>query len=167
MTRHPRLHHRRSTGPATVTRAPLSLARDALLTGDGPATLITVGGEIDMSTTAALVEFIARDAREQPTEVLLDLSSVSFFGADGIRALEEADRLVTGAGGRLSVRAMSTAVRFVLSVTGSHDRFIRNAAREPTPPTGAAGRHPAGGPRSRDAWLAGRDGGHRRSRGGR
>ncbi|SCE78310.1 STAS domain-containing protein [Micromonospora mirobrigensis] len=162
-----RLRHRRSTRPAPDAPAPLSLARDALLTGDGPAILITISGEIDMSTAAVLVEFIARHARERPTEVLLDLSSVSFFGADGVRALEEADRLVSGAGGSLSVRAMSTVVRFVLSVTGTHDQFIRQTIREPTPPTVEAGSDRAAGPRSRHTWLAGSNGGHRRSRGGR
>lgn len=139
--------------PAQIPgRAPaMSLTLHGLPQHDGRATLVAAGGEIDMSNAHLLVAFVALAAGPRPTRVVLDLSQVTFFGTDGIRALESADDMLTRAGTRLTMSNPAGCVRFVLAVTGLSERFAVIEVARPGPaepvtshwPDGDPG-HPAG-----------------------
>ncbi|WP_433393171.1 STAS domain-containing protein [Micromonospora sp. KLBMP9576] len=139
--------HRRSRLAAVPTPARvLSLALENIPDGGVRTRVVSVGGDLDMSNAHLLVGFVALAIGHQPTQVVLDLSAVTFFGADGTRALEKADRMVTRTGGRLTIRSMSAGVRFVLAVTGLDTRFAVREAPAPRPPAPASAADSAAGP---------------------
>ncbi|MEV4490152.1 STAS domain-containing protein [Micromonospora coxensis] len=136
------------TSPGSPLREPvLSLSWRC----DGPATLVTVSGEIDMSNAHLLVELVESLCRTAAPTVSLDLTAVTYFGAHGISALLRAHELVTSAGGRLAVDRTSAFVRYLLGVTGvgahlelgatAPPAAVPVAARAPLPrPSGGRGR---------------------------
>ncbi|MGQ5264739.1 STAS domain-containing protein [Micromonospora sp. ZYX-F-536] len=123
----------------------MSLALGDLPDEGGRARLIAVAGEIDMSNTHLLVAFVNLATEHQPTQVMLDLSGVTFFGADGVRVLQKAEDLVTRTGGRLTIRDMTPGVRFVLAATGLGTRFLEAASTPATTPVRQSS-PPAAGP---------------------
>ena len=83
----------------------------------GPPTVIEISGEIDLNTAHLVTELVDHVARHGPTQVILDMGGVSFFCADGLRALLHARTTVTAAGGRLFLRAPSPKTCRVLTIT--------------------------------------------------
>lgn len=81
---------------------------------DDGTPLITVVGEIDLSTVAELTGVIQRALAGAPPEVAFDLSAVRFMDSSGLAAMVS----VRAAGPRVSVRSASQAVRRVIEVTG-------------------------------------------------
>ncbi|MBY6540513.1 STAS domain-containing protein [Rhodococcus sp. BP-349] len=82
----------------------------------GDVAVVSVGGEIDMSTTPELREVLARVAARGHEDVVLDLSDVTFLGSAGAV-------LLLGAASSLSVRPMvlvatDPAVRRPLELLG-------------------------------------------------
>jgi anti-anti-sigma factor len=81
----------------------------AVVTGD--RVLVTVSGEVDMSTADAMFRAATRD---NTASAALDLESVTFFDSAAIHALI---RLAERYGSRLEVRP-SPQVRRVLEISG-------------------------------------------------
>jgi anti-anti-sigma factor len=102
------------------------------------ATVVTVHGELDITTTHLLTELVDSLVRQPAVahlHLILDLAGVSFFCAHGIRALLYADRAVQSVAGRLTLRSPSLKVRRVLDITSDSAFFeILDAARKPTLP---------------------------------
>jgi anti-anti-sigma factor len=101
-------------------------ARAALLfrlTGRGSTISITVTGEIDLSTAHLLTELVEQVVADRPTRVVLDMAEVSFFCADGLRALLHARDTVAAAGGQLVLRNPSGRVWRVLTITHTDHVF--------------------------------------------
>jgi anti-anti-sigma factor len=71
-----------------------------------------------------LVELVDALVAIEPRRLLvLDLAGVTFFCADGIRALLRVRSAVTAAGGRLVLRGPAPCVRKVLAITGDDRLF--------------------------------------------
>jgi anti-anti-sigma factor len=92
--------------------------------GAGPAIVIVVRGELDLSTVNHFVASVDRVMGAHPAAlIVLDLANVTFFCADGIRALLGVQRSVTAAAGRLVLRQPSSIVWKILTLTGLTGRF--------------------------------------------
>jgi anti-anti-sigma factor len=89
----------------------------------GPVTLVTISGEMDLSTAHLLTELVEHLARDHPAQVVLDMAQVSFFCAEGLRALLRARDTVTAAAGQLMLRAPSPRTWRVLTITRTEHLF--------------------------------------------
>ncbi|MGN9889778.1 STAS domain-containing protein [Micromonospora sp. L31] len=79
----------RPTGPDTEPAVPIMTLS---LGVEGPATVIAVCGEVDMSA-AHLITELSEDAIDaRPARLVLDLAGVTFFSAHGISALLQTQR---------------------------------------------------------------------------
>ena len=81
-----------------------------------PVVTVTISGEIDIATCRAMRDALA--AGPSPAHLEVNLSAVTFMDASGIGVLLAARRLAVDAGGSLTVRAPSRAVRRVTGVLG-------------------------------------------------
>jgi anti-anti-sigma factor len=97
------------------------------VTDRGGATVVEVIGELDLASAHLLTDCVDRIAGDRPDRVVLDLTGVSFFCADGLRALLHARDTVTGTGGQLLLRAPSANARRVLDLTAADELFIFDA----------------------------------------
>jgi anti-sigma B factor antagonist len=93
------------------------------LTTSGPVTVITVGGELDMSTVHLLTDRVDQILQQQPLRLVLDLANLTFFGADGIRALHHIHRAIANIAGDLVLRDPSPGTVRVLSLTHTACQF--------------------------------------------
>jgi anti-sigma B factor antagonist len=87
--------------------------------------VVSVRGELDMSTAPGLAEALA-DAAPPTSTVVVDLSAVSFLDSSAIGTLVTAGRSRNDVGGRLQIGARSAIVERVLEITGlgeSSDAF--------------------------------------------
>jgi anti-anti-sigma factor len=97
------------------------------------AVLLRCAGEIDVCTGPMFGRALdtacgpmARVSGPGVTEtglVLLDLAGITFFSVRGVSVLLAAEETAASRGRRIRVVAPSTAVRRVLRVTGTADRF--------------------------------------------
>jgi anti-sigma B factor antagonist len=96
----------------------------------GEATVIHVGGEIDIATCERL-----RDALEPhlgPRQsVILDLSGVAFIDSSGLRVLEQARGTLTADGGSLVLRNPSKAAHRLLTAIKTEDLLQTDAEAHP------------------------------------
>lgn len=90
---------------------------------DGPVPLITVRGEVDMSTAHLINELAEHTIARRPARLILDLSRVTFFSAHGISALLRTQRAAAGADVGLILRDAAPCVTYLLVVTGSRRNF--------------------------------------------
>ncbi len=72
--------------------------------------VLTVGGEIDLTTAPAFEEAIAGALAEDPAVLVVDLSAMEFFASSGVRILAAAHEKL-GNLGQLAVVANSPATR--------------------------------------------------------
>jgi anti-sigma B factor antagonist len=93
----------------------------------GPPTVIEISGEIDLYTAHLVTELVEHVARHRHAQVILDMVNVSFFCADGLRALIHARATLTAANGQLLLRAPSPQTRHVLTITGTEHLFPLDA----------------------------------------
>jgi anti-anti-sigma factor len=98
------------------------------LASRSPAVLVEVAGEIDLTNAHLLTELVDHVAADRPARVVLDLSGVTFFCLDGLRALLHARHTVDAAGGRLLLRAPSPQTGLLLDLTGTAHLFAMNAS---------------------------------------
>jgi anti-anti-sigma factor len=134
---------------------------------DGPAMLIAVTGEVDMSNAHLLVELVTFACRPPRPLVVLDLSATVFFDAHAVTALLRAHRAVAAAGGRLTVRDPSPFVLRLLGVAGVLGHLAITVGLPPSgaddapPPPGArpeaansgAHRYPRAGATTPRSWV--------------
>jgi anti-sigma B factor antagonist len=126
-------HVAAASGSARPAEAILRLA----CTTEGAVQRIAAAGEIDLSTAHLLVDLVATLARTPVPLVAVDLSAVTFFGAQGISALVRARLLVAERGGRLTLSDPSPVVRRVLDVTGLLTEFEIDGPAVARPPLDA------------------------------
>jgi anti-anti-sigma factor len=89
----------------------------------GSVTVILVGGELDMGTVHLFDDLVGHVVQAGPARVVLDLSKVRFFCADGLNALLHAHHTVAAAGDQLVLRAPSAVVQRVLAITRTENLF--------------------------------------------
>ena len=83
---------------------------------DGPScVVIAVAGEIDLATAPQLADCLRE---HQDTDVIVDLSQVSFLDSSGINALVQAYRRLRGQGRSLRAAHEQDHVRAVLKASG-------------------------------------------------
>jgi anti-anti-sigma factor len=85
------------------------------------AAVIWLAGEQDISTSTALIGAIADAIAMDDTDLVLDLSRVSFMGAATIEVLVRARDFLRARSRSLSLRAPSTGVARVLGLCGLAD----------------------------------------------
>jgi anti-sigma B factor antagonist len=85
----------------------------------GPITVIELSGDVDMSTAHLITELVTRVSEKHPSQVILDMTDVSFFGAAGITALLHARRTTKDSGGELLLRHPSRITMRILTTTGA------------------------------------------------
>lgn len=101
----------RSTAPVTI----LSL-------WNAGTPRVMVSGEIDLLTAPGLRATLCGWLAAAPTELILDLQSVTFFGAAGITMLQAVRATAVAVGTRLAVIA-SHCVRRALTLLGLTEEF--------------------------------------------
>ena len=84
---------------------------------------ITVVGELDLSTSNALIDQVSALVDGGATLVVLDLSGASFIDSSGLRALIGLGQLLESTGGRLVIDGMSPAAQKLLEITGLLEQF--------------------------------------------
>ncbi|MEU8111207.1 STAS domain-containing protein [Micromonospora sp. NPDC048947] len=89
------------------------------LHNDRNAPMITVSGEVDMSTAHLISELAEHVITGRPAHLVLDLSGVTFFSAHGISALLRTQRAAESAEVTLALRATAPCVTYLLAVTGT------------------------------------------------
>jgi anti-anti-sigma factor len=88
----------------------------------GPrTTVITVCGEIDLSSCARLREQLLASVEHGTT--VLDLAGVGFCDSAGLRVLVEADRAARAGGAVFRLAAVPQAVARVIELAGEADLF--------------------------------------------
>jgi anti-sigma B factor antagonist len=95
------------------------------VTDVAPVTVLALAGELDMNTTHLLVDRVDDLVQTSPRglRLVLDMREVTFFCADGVRALLTVRGILAAAAGQLTLRAPSGSVRRVLDITGDTRRF--------------------------------------------
>jgi anti-sigma B factor antagonist len=79
---------------------------------------ITVTGDIDMSSAAALDEVLDDVLDAGASFVVLDLSAVSFLDSSGLRSIVRASRALAERDGQLTCAGLSGAASRVLEISG-------------------------------------------------
>lgn len=86
---------------------------------DGGVVLVRVLGDIDMSTTPAMIDRAGHAAETGPPRMVVDLSETAFMGAAGLHVLEQLQETLRNRGGDLAVVAPGGIPLRVLEVTGT------------------------------------------------
>ncbi|MEU0156340.1 STAS domain-containing protein [Micromonospora fulviviridis] len=98
------------------------------LDSDGPASLITVRGEVDMSTAHLISELAEHVVARRPARLTFDLSRVTFFSAHGISALLRTQFVATRAGVAMALRNAAPCVTYLLAATGTRTILVETTA---------------------------------------
>ncbi|WP_406691159.1 STAS domain-containing protein [Saccharopolyspora sp. ID03-671] len=98
--------------------------------GDG-VVVVRVSGELDMSASHFLTEFLRQRLVGTSRMVVLDFSEISFINSEGVSALLEAERLAEARDKELLL-VPAPVVDRVLTLLGLAGRFTYAAERELT-----------------------------------
>ncbi|MCG5445730.1 STAS domain-containing protein [Micromonospora sp. NIE79] len=110
---------RQHAQPARQDARPAKPIMTLDLHNDRHAPLITVSGEVDMSTAHLISELAEHVIIRRPARLVLDLSGVTFFSAHGISALLRTQRAAESAEVTLALRAAAPCVSYLLAVTSA------------------------------------------------
>jgi anti-anti-sigma factor len=87
---------------------------------------VVVRGEVDLATQESMADLIDRAWLEQPAELVVDLTAVTFLSASGAAVLSRARKAATERGTTLTVKSRPGVVRWVV-------RFIEQLEAPSTP----------------------------------
>lgn len=96
--------------------------------GDQDRVVVTVAGELDLSTVPVFVAGIDDVLEQSPDGVELDLSALSFIDSSGVGAYVAAFRRARASGTRLTVGSRSPFVERVLQISGVEDALAAESA---------------------------------------
>jgi anti-sigma B factor antagonist len=88
------------------------------------ATVVSVGGEIDLGTAGELSDHLVTAMQQSGPDLVLDLADVSFMDSTGLKVLLATHKRVQLDGGHLALAAAGRSVRKVLTVTGLDQTFL-------------------------------------------
>ncbi len=91
--------------------------------GDREVFRIVPSGRLDAVTVPALEEFLQSALSANHSQLVLDLSEVSYLSSSGLRALLQARRQAQAAGGDLVLAAMSVRAREIFEMIGFTNLF--------------------------------------------
>jgi anti-anti-sigma factor len=112
---------------SAVPGHPVSLL-SVQVTARGPITVVTVGGELDMSNAHLFTDLIEHVLEQEPLRLVLDLAGLTFFCAEGVRALQRVQAAITAAAGDLILLNPSPITMKVLALTRTIGLFRIEAA---------------------------------------
>jgi anti-sigma B factor antagonist len=92
---------------------------------EGGAAVISVVGELDLSTAPQLEECL----RSAEANVVVDLSACEFIDSTGIALLVRASQEADGDGGRIALCGLKRQVLRVLQVAGVEDMILTKPTR--------------------------------------
>ncbi len=90
---------------------------------DGRAAVITVSGELDLASSGALAEELARVAESGATRVVIDLRELEFMDSTGLSTLVKAHQRADEAGQEFGLVRGPQQVQRLLSLTGVDERL--------------------------------------------
>ncbi len=102
-----------SAGPQGLPVPPRLEVMERRLRG---CAVMTVRGEIDLSTVAQLHRAATRLLASADGRLILDLSETSFMDLSGVRVVERLSRLAAASGGGFAVVAVTWGVRRILAL---------------------------------------------------
>ena len=88
--------------------------------GDDPV-VFALAGDLDPHTSPYLQGLIDEQLGSEGSEVVLDVSEVSFVDSAGLRVIADTHRRLSDAGGNLVIRQPTAGLEKLLSVTGLSD----------------------------------------------
>lgn len=92
---------------------------------DGDTAVVTVAGELDMSSAPRLESTLSELAGDaEVRRVVIDLSGTGFVDSSGLRAILSAHRQLDASGSELTLRAPSAPVTRLLEITALVDHFV-------------------------------------------
>jgi anti-sigma B factor antagonist len=100
---------------AAMTHGAHGLALETVLNGE--VLEVRVRGELDMSTTPQLSDALSAAAEQPASEVMLDLSGVTFIDSSALRLLVLSGRALAEAGRTLQIGPRSDMVARILTMT--------------------------------------------------
>jgi len=95
-----------------------SLSFEADVEAYGATRTITARGELDVAVTSTLAAAMRRALGDAPQIVVLDLSSVTFIDAAGVRAVVTAHRQAQARGAEVTIIPAREAVHRVFVIVG-------------------------------------------------
>jgi anti-sigma B factor antagonist len=90
---------------------------------EGRASVITVSGELDLASSAALEEELVRLAESDSEQVILDLRGLEFMDSTGLSTVVKAHQRAQEAGQRFGLVRGPQQVQRLLSLTGVAERL--------------------------------------------
>jgi anti-sigma B factor antagonist len=96
----------------------------------GAVVVVTVSGELDITTTPALREALDQAIAEKPDTLVLDLTGISFMDSIALAAVLQASRKIGDARRLPIIVDAGSYARLILDATGLSDRLDVVAARE-------------------------------------
>jgi anti-sigma B factor antagonist len=92
-------------------------------TADGDSRVFALRGELDLETAPALRQRLHRAIEEGHTDLVVDLSGLTFLDSTGISVLVDALKHVRRLDGTLVLRSPATRTRRVLEIAGLVEIF--------------------------------------------
>ena len=90
----------------------------------GGASVIRVFGELDLATSPALEQELARVGGEEPPLIVVDLAELEFMDSTGLSVLVRAHQRAEETGQRFGLINSSQQVQRLLTLTGVKDRLV-------------------------------------------
>lgn len=100
----------------TSSQPPTGFAVDA--TRGGGEIVVSVVGEVDISTAPLLWECLEAEILTAPERVVLDLAQMDFIDSTGLTVLIRAHKRLSGAGAALVLRSPTPPAARVFAVSG-------------------------------------------------
>jgi anti-sigma B factor antagonist len=110
---------------------------------DGQVQVIGLRGELDVATASQLAQPLSDAVESGRTEVVVDLSELTFMDSTGLLVLLNGLRRLFRKGGRLAVTCTNPTVLRLFEITGTDATFTITATREAARAAVAAGAAPA------------------------
>ena len=89
----------------------------------GQATVVSLSGDLDLSTAKRAEEAIEEAERSSPSVLAVDLRGLSFMDSTGLRVVVSADKRANKANRRLVIIQGPAAVRRVFEITRLDERL--------------------------------------------
>ncbi len=96
----------------------------------GTRTVVRVAGEVDVASADRLREQLARTVAEGGTDLVVDLTAVSFMDSTGLGLLVGTLKRVRTAGGRMALVIDSDQLMKIFTITGLHQVFAIHGTLE-------------------------------------
>jgi anti-sigma B factor antagonist len=89
----------------------------------GDVTVLSLTGELDISSAGRVEKEISRAEERQPGALILDLSALEFMDSTGLRIVVSADARARERGGRFAVVRGPDAVQRIFRITRLDERL--------------------------------------------